>query len=269
MSVPTQVSNWNLKIEEQEMRANKLLSELDLPFPFRRDTQVLIACGYFDTSTGIDEFAVESMRAGLLLGDELRRTYALTRKPFYSVVVNDLGMDCSQDVCQLKPVAPADINTSVLQEICAPFEATFEVVRERTMRNRAARFLKRWQKDMGTDRTVRLQGNEILFDSSLYQKVIAGAVNRDGVGIPRCPLIVSEYLELSFKRLSASKQQSCRVVFDFNRVADKDKVIKGTEMYLARKAEGQEAVVQVFFDAETHDFVSIPYDSEDLGRSAA
>ncbi|MBT2588357.1 hypothetical protein [Arthrobacter sp. ISL-95] len=41
---------------------NEILSELDLPFPFRRDTQMLIACGYFDTSTGIDDFAVESMK---------------------------------------------------------------------------------------------------------------------------------------------------------------------------------------------------------------
>lgn len=137
------------------------------------------------------------------------------------------------------------------------------------MRNRAARFLKRWQKNTAVDGTIRLEGDEILFDSSLYPKVIAGALNEDGVGIPRCPLIVGEYLDLSFKRLSASRQRSSRVVFDFNRVADKDKVIKGTEMYLSRKAEGQEAIVQVFFDPSTHDFVSIPYNSEDLGRSAA
>lgn len=248
---------------------NELLSELDLPFPFRCDTQMLIACGYFDTSTGIDDFSVESMKAGLRLGEGLQRTYALSRKPVYTVIVNDLGMDCSQVVCELKPVAPTDIDTSALQDICAPFGATFEVVRERTMRNRAARFLKRWQKNTASDGAIRLDGDEILFDSSLYPKVIAGALNEEGVGIPRCPLIVSEYLELSFKRVSASRQRTSRVVFDFNRVADKDKVIKGTEMYLARRAEGQEAVVQVFFDADTHELVSVPYSSEDFAWSAA
>lgn len=265
MSAPKHLT----KNEEQKLKTIELLSELDLPFPIRRDAQVLIACGYFDTATGIDEFSVESLKAGLRLGEELQRTYALARKPVYTVIVNDLGMDCSQDVCELKPVAPADIDTSVLQDICAPFEATFDVARERTLRNRAARFLKRWQKNPASDGTIRLQEGEILFDSSLYPKVIAGALNPAGVGIPRCPLIVSEYLELSFKRLSASKQRSSRVVFDFNRVADKDKVIKGTEMYLTRKAEGQEAVVQVFFDPETHDSVSISYNSEDMARNAA
>lgn len=246
-----------------------MLSELDLPFPLRRDTQVLIACGYFDVSTGIDDFSVESLKAGLRLGQDLQRTYALSREPVYTVIVNDLGMDCSQDVCELRPVTPSEIDTSALQEICAPVEATFDVVKERTLRNRAARYLKRWQKDTATDGSIRLEGGEILFDSGLYPKVIAGALNEDGVGIPRCPFIVSEYLELFFRRLSASRQRSSRVVFDFNRVADKDKVIKGTEMYLARRAQGQEAVVQVFFDANTHDFVTIPYSSEELGRSAA
>lgn len=242
---------------------------MDLSFPLKRDTQVLIACGYFDVSTGIDDFAVESMKAGLRLGDELQKTYSLTRKPAFTVIVNDLGMDCSQDVCEMRPAAPAEVDTSALLELCAPFEVTFDVVKERTLRNRSARFLKRWLKDTASDESLRLEGTEILFDSDLYPKVIAGAVNEEEAGIPRCPLIVSEYLDLSFKRLSASRQRSSRVVFDFNRVADKDKVIKGTEMYLARKSQGQEAVVQVFFDAKTHDFVSIPYSSEDLGRRAA
>jgi hypothetical protein len=40
----------------------------------KRDAQVLIACGYFDVSTGIDDFAMESMKAGLLVGDELQNT---------------------------------------------------------------------------------------------------------------------------------------------------------------------------------------------------
>lgn len=39
-------------------------------------------------------------------------------------------MDCSQDVCELKPVAPTDIHMSALQDICVPFGATFEVVRD-------------------------------------------------------------------------------------------------------------------------------------------
>ncbi len=251
------------------MKTNELMSELDLPFPLRRDTQVLIACGYFDISTGIDDLAMESLKAGLRLGEEIQRTYNLSRKPAYTVIVNDLGMDCSQDVCELRPVSPSEVDTSALQEICAPLGAAFDVVKERTLRNRAARFLKRWQKDAAIDESIRLEGGEVLFDSSLYPKVIAGALNEVGVGIPRCPLIVSEYLELSFKRLSASRQHSSRMVFDFNRAADKDKVIKGTEMYLARRAQGQEAVVQVFFDAKTHDFVAIPYSSEELGRSAA
>ncbi|WP_159101457.1 hypothetical protein [Paenarthrobacter aurescens] len=56
------------------MKSNQLLSELDSSFPVKRDAQVLIACGYFDVSTGIDDFAMESMKAGLLVGDELQNT---------------------------------------------------------------------------------------------------------------------------------------------------------------------------------------------------
>ena len=43
-----QATNCYLKNEKKKLKTNELLSELDLSFPLKRDTQVLIACGYFD-----------------------------------------------------------------------------------------------------------------------------------------------------------------------------------------------------------------------------
>ncbi|UOD82316.1 hypothetical protein [Paenarthrobacter ureafaciens] len=248
----------------------EITSDLDLPFPIVSDTQVLIACGYFDVTTGVDEFSIESMKAGLSLGRELQITHSLSRAPVYTVIANDLGLDCSQDSCTLPgPNEIADIDTAQLVELSDSLESTFVLVRERTMRNRAARLLKRWLKDPSYDESLRLERTEILFDSFMYSSVVAGAINDAGVGIPRCPLIVSEYLDRSFQRLRSSRQSSARVVFDFNRPADRDKVIKGTEMYLARISQGQEAVVQVFFDPITHESISIPYSSHEFGRKVS
>ena len=252
------------------MPNKQMLVDLDFEFPIENDTQILIACGYFDASTGVDDFALESLKAGLMLGSDLQSEHSLRKTPLYTIIVNDLGMDCSQDVCDARSRnAPAEIDMSTLEEICDSSNASFSILRERTLRNRSARLLKRWLRDSSTDETLRLDGGDILFESFIYPKVVAGAVNPAGAGIPRCPLIVSEYLDLSFKQLSAVKQSSARIVIDFNHVADKDKVIKGSEMYLARRSRGHEAVVQVFFDPNTHDSVSLSYSSYDLGRKIA
>lgn len=240
-----------------------LLDSLDLSFDVTSDTQVLISCGYFDAPVGIDDFSRSSMMAGLSLGKMLDAANTRSLATQYTVLVNDLGMDCSEDACALTSVQAEDIDTVPLQEMAGSFGATFGVVREKTLRNRAARKIKNWLKAPESDPTLHLDGNEILFDSESYPRVIAGALNKAGTGIPRCPLIVSEFEDISFRSLERAPRATSRIMFDFIRVADRDKVIKGTEMYMRRRAQAREAMVLIFFDADTQDFVPVTFDSDD------
>jgi len=246
------------------MDIQELLDGLDLSFDITPDTQVLISCGYFDAPTGIDDFSKSSMMAGLDLGRMLGITYGMRRAATqYTVLVNDLGMDCSEDACTLTAVRAEDIDISPLQEMADSFGSSVSVVREKTLRNRAARKIKNWLKAPESDPTLHLDGKEILFDSDSYPRVIAGALNDAGTGIPRCPLIVSEFEDISFRSLERNRSGTSRIMFDFIRVADRDKVIKGTEMYMKRRAGAREAMVLIFLDAETQDFVPVIFNSDD------
>lgn len=243
-----------------------LLDGLDLSFEMTPDTQVLISCGYFDAPTGIDDFSKSSMMAGLDLGQMLDITNGARRAAQYTVLVNDLGMNCSEDACTLTSVRAEDIDISPLQEMADPFGSAVSVVCEKTLRNRAGRKIKNWLKAPESDPTLHLDGKEILFDSDSYPRVIAGALNDAGTGIPRCPLIVSEFEDISFRSLERNRSGTSRIMFDFIRVADRDKVIKGTEMYMKRRARAREAMVLIFLDAETQDFVRVVFNSDDYHR---
>ncbi|MFE4834510.1 hypothetical protein ACFRAU_07490 [Arthrobacter sp. NPDC056691] len=243
-----------------------LLDGLDLSFEITTDTQALISCGYFDAPTGIDDFSRSSMMAGLSLGRMLDTASAARPGAQYTVLVNDLGMDCSEDACTLTSIRAEDMDTSPLQEMANSFGSAFSVVREKTLRNRAARKIKNWLKAPESDPTLHLDGNEILFDSDSHPRVIAGALNAAGTGIPRCPLIVSEFEDISFRSLERTPDAASRIMFDFIRIADRDKVIKGTEMYMKRRARPAEAMVLIFFDAETQDFVPVVFNSDDYHR---
>ncbi|MFF1880181.1 hypothetical protein ACFVVC_01765 [Pseudarthrobacter sp. NPDC058196] len=248
------------------MDIQALLDDLDLSFEITADTQALISCGYFDAPTGIDYFSTSSMRAGLDLGRTLDSTYGPGTAAQYTVLVNDLGMDCSADACTLTKVRAEDIDISPLQEMAASYGGAAGVVREKTLRNRAGRKIKNWLKDPESDPTLRLDGNDILFDSDSYPRVLAGALNASGTCIPRCPLIVSEFEEVSFRGLGRQGSATSRIMFDFIRIADRDKVIKGTEMYMKRRARAREAMVLIFLDADTQDFVPVVFNSDDYQR---
>jgi len=94
-----------------------LLDSLDLSFEITGDTQVLISCGYLDAPTGIDDFSRSSMMARLSLGKMLDAANTASLAAQYTVLVNDLGMDCSEDACTLTSVQAEDIDTVPLEEM--------------------------------------------------------------------------------------------------------------------------------------------------------
>jgi hypothetical protein len=138
-----------------------LLDSLDLSFEITGDTQVLISCGYFDAPTGIDDFSRSSMMARLSLGKMLDAANTASLAAQYTVLVNDLGMDCSEDACTLTSVQAEDIDTVPLEEMTGSFGVTFGVVREKTLRNRAARKIKNWLKAPGSTLSTNATGSPL------------------------------------------------------------------------------------------------------------
>ncbi|MFF8608376.1 hypothetical protein ACF06X_20815 [Streptomyces sp. NPDC015346] len=225
---------------------------------------VLVAGGYFETGAGVGEFALSSFALAQETGAAARRLHR-GNKVLYDVIVNDLGMSCSTDVC-----TPAAARAGFVESDLAPLRASaaeagtaFTVTRERTLRNRAARAMKHRLREAGDHPLFSREGDEILFRSRTYEKVLAGVVKDDHV-VPRCPLIVAEYFARYFARLRAFPDCDRRHVVDINSLADRDKVTKGAEIYLRTEARPGEEIVLVFADAACADPIALPYTAYDF-----
>ncbi|MFH9724220.1 hypothetical protein ACH4M4_14825 [Streptomyces sp. NPDC017254] len=223
---------------------------------------VLVAGGYFDTTAGIGAFSLNSFALAQETGAAARRLHR-GNKVLYDVIVNDLGMSCSTDVCTLPAAGPAETDLSPLTASAAGAGISFTVTRERNLRNRAARSMKRWLRDPAARPLFTRAGDEILFRSRQYEKVLAGVVTDDRV-VPRCPLIVAEYFARYFARLRAFPDCGPRHVVDINSLADRDKVTKGAEIYLRTLGTPEEEIVLVFADAACADPLALTYTAYDF-----
>ncbi|MGW6391503.1 hypothetical protein ACWFR1_13600 [Streptomyces sp. NPDC055103] len=224
---------------------------------------VLVAGGYFETTAGIGEFSLSSFALAQETGAAARHLHR-GNKVVYDVIVNDLGMSCSDDVCTLPAAGPAETDLSPLTAAAAAAGSSFTVTRERTLRNRAARAMKHRLREPAEHPLFHRDGDEVLFRSRQYAKVLAGAVKDDHV-VPRCPLIVAEYFARYFARLRAAFPDCARRhVVDINSLADRDKVTKGAEIYLRTQAGPDEEIVLVFADAACADPIALPYTALDF-----
>lgn len=227
-----------------------------------RRTATLVAGGYFESSTGVDEFSLNSFALAHRLGRAIRRQYR-RNKVLYDVIYNDLGAVCGTDTCSLTASAPAEPDLGPLATAAEAARVDFTVTRERTLRNRATRSMKAWLKDPSLDRRFFREGDEIYFRSRSYERVLAG-VARDNYVIPRCPLIVSEYFANYFSRLRAFTFCEHRYVLDINSFADRDKILKGAEIYLRKANAADETIIAIFVDAACSGLVEMSLTRDDF-----
>ncbi|MFJ9432157.1 hypothetical protein ACIRQY_21160 [Streptomyces sp. NPDC101490] len=223
---------------------------------------VLVAGGYFDTAAGIGPFSLNSFALAQETGAAARRLHR-GNKVLYDVIVNDLGMSCSTDVCTIPAAGPAETDLSPLTASAAAAGIAFSVTRERNLRNRAARSMKRRLREPGENPLFSPEGDEIVFRSRQYERVLAGVVKDDHV-VPRCPLIVAEYFARYFTRLRAFPDCAHRHVVDINSLADRDKVTKGAEIYLRTLGTPEEEIVLVFTDPSCADPLALTYTPYDF-----
>lgn len=166
----------------------------------------------------------------------------------YDVIHNDLGTVCGTDTCSITAAGPAEPDIAPLTNAADAVGVRFTVTRERTLRNRAARSMKAWLRDPSVDRRFVREGDEILYRSRNYDRVLAG-VARDHYVVPRCPLIVAEYFTDYFARLREFGACEQRYVVDINSFGDRDKILKGAEIYLRGANDPNETIIAVFVDA--------------------
>jgi hypothetical protein len=210
-----------------------------------RRSGVLLSAGYFESTTGVGEFSLASFAFAHEVGRRVLRQHH-GNVALYDVIQNDLGMSCGLDACAVGMPTGADAaDQTPLRNAAADAGIAFTVTRERTLRNRAVRALKLWLADPASNRLFFLDGDGIYFRSRQYERVLVG-VRKDNYAVPRCPMIVQQYYVDYFARLRRLDDCATRCVVDVSLTGDKDKVLKGAEIYLRTQGREGDEIITVF-----------------------
>lgn len=122
----------------------KLLDGSDVPIA------IVIEGGHFDLRSGPDLFAESSLRCALTIGRRLIRLFGRKIRVIFSLLIDDLGLDCDGNTCSIGTDKTNDFDRSlppkleiILHGDCLVKRDRVIVETERHSRNRGLKHLKR------------------------------------------------------------------------------------------------------------------------------
>ncbi|MDX5627198.1 MULTISPECIES: hypothetical protein [unclassified Brenneria] len=251
-------------INSPQFYFDSLMSSVDSCYQCSDDKQVIyLEAGHFNSRFGVDDFALNSLKDAVDFGSRLIKAYQKNVKLVYGILVDDLGMACSEESCTLTPPPEPDRLDSVglPDELEAFIAASPHIKRdklmifsERTCKNRAIRNIKKKIKQGA-------EGLVITEDGEYSEIKIAPAgetpfllARRQGsVYTAKCPAIIAQHYDDVLMKL---KQQFFGVnkfmIIDWCEMSDRIKVIQGKSAFSILQDEDclNAAIVNIFFGDE-------------------
>lgn len=214
------------------------LRALSFGHPSCNPARYVIQGGYFESGRGFDAFALASLRRALELGDHLKEADGRSQIT-YSLLINDLGISCTGDVCDLVrgPTASAQVQEGidVAQAEAGKAGATLSVVTERQMRNWGFRRLRKmfkmaeWESEFPRLRAVVFdERTNWTLKSRMGEDILLFEENAS-TWVAKCPVIMGAYYACMLERAGDDDDLMSKVVIDLCAPSDRDKVSKGAE----------------------------------------
>jgi hypothetical protein len=206
---------------------------------------IVIEGGHFNLGSGPDRFAEFSLRCGLTIGRRLISYFGRKIRVIYSVLIDDLGMDCDPQGCSVRTddIQPSDRSLPPELEVILQRDRFVKrdrviVATERHSRNRGLKQLKRLlqnKPDMLEDvLTVEDQDGSTSYvmkaDDGVTVQVASHVESRWTI---KCPLIMAaHYAELVAKVGERFGPAYAVAIVDFSDVSVRGKVARGAELAL-------------------------------------
>jgi hypothetical protein len=212
---------------------------------------VVLGGGYFTTTHGVDEFAIQSERSAVKIATYLKRKLDDNVRIVFAVLANDLGRVCSEDasICELKPQSLASNSPDMPAELQSELESyphfrpnQLISCTERTMRNRGLRHFRGYTQ--AHSRAIEENASHLAINPSGGKQQLcfrgedgtttAVAEMRNGwVWSSYCPLIMAQYYaDLVRRSRDRFSGTSFCIVADLAFADDRYKVNKGAELAL-------------------------------------
>lgn len=250
---------------------NTVIEELKEHVDFSERKNIFIQGGYFEGDSGIDRFSQRTAKIALELAT-LFRNSEVEHNITLGVLVNDLGMTCGADACNMSPNKDIPIQ-ELIDGFCSKFPDFSSHVRtEKHMKNKGLRKIKKIIKreldqasllypiEHSPTHTDWYHQSELDNDILLFQE-------KHQSWIAKCPTIMGAYYLTCMKDIDSDADS---VIIDFCSFSDRDKVKKGAEVALRGFSSGESfqsqttSIFPILTNEEASKFVVTSISSEDF-----
>jgi hypothetical protein len=225
-------------------------------------TAIFLEAGHFDPRYAVDQFSKASLEDALQITKLLVKEYGKNVKIVLGVLVDDLGLDCSGNVCSISKDAPKITQESErklpseLENIftTSPFYKKERLVisSERTCKNRGLNKLKKFTKHYHQDSNIEINKSEnkgkVSFKDNENNDILL-AEFIDDVWKAKCPTIMGQHyidcFNLMRQRFANIEQL---IVIDWTEMLDYSKVTAGSQaaMKVFKNEEVQNLNLTIF-----------------------
>lgn len=219
--------------------------------------------GHFSPSFGADDFSINTLNYAITLGSMIIKKYQRDIKLTYGILIDDLGLACSEDSCS---VLPTKTTNSTQDSVGSELPNEIESILSNSKlikRDKVLIFSERTSKNRAIDRIKKIIKNDnhpfILDEKETHTEIKLMDQNHSFVMARRqghtftakCPAIMSQHYK---DVLSKIKQRFADVtdiiIIDWSDLADKNKVTQGRFALSAIQDSDQNinhSVINIFF----------------------
>ncbi len=232
-------------------------------------TAFFLEGGHFDPRFDVTPFARRTLRDALEVSGELIKRFGRKVRIVLGVLVDDLGLDCGDDVCSPNSATVSSPSGSLPDALEAILSASHIVKRERVLvsseRNAKNRGIARLKRMLASSESLRqerrLDAERITIDAG--RSVLLAEVHGASWSV-KCPMVMAQhYLDVAAKLRQRFPAGPRLVLVDWSEMLDRPNVVAGADVavFMARD-DGPFNVFNVLFGDDEGEICRIHHASD-------
>lgn len=248
-----------------------LLSHVDECHHQSNDKMVVyLEAGHFNNRFGVDDFAINTLNDAIELGRILIKKYQKDVRLVYGILIDDLGIACSEEHCTLSslPINDKTSQSELPNEIEEIIVASSLIKRERLMlfsertsKNRAIETIKKQLKNNNDSILIKeIEGYSEINVSTNEWGAFMLARRQGSIFTAKCPAIIAQhYKDVAMKLRQRFFEVNDFVIIDWSDASDKTKVLQGASAFpvIWDASPLQTSIINVFFGDDEGEITEI------------
>ncbi|MCG9512768.1 hypothetical protein MCL32_14265 [Acinetobacter pittii] len=236
-------------------------------------TVIYLEGGHFSHNFGADDFAINTLNDAIVLGSMIIKKYQRNIKLTYGILIDDLGLACSEESCSILPTETKQDSTgsqlpSELEYILSNSKLIKRdkvlIFSERTSKNRAIDSIKK---------IIKKDENPFIFNEEethteiklMDQNHSFVMARRQGhTFTAKCPAIMSQhYKDILTKVKQRFADVTNIIIIDWSDLSDKTKVTQGRFALSAIKDSNLDinhSIINIFFGDDTGEITEVNHE---------